>query len=258
MDPEGALSPDVVQARSVLAAARRIAVLSGAGISAESGVPTFRDAGGLWEGRSPESLATPGAFAREPAEVWRFYRRRIEALAGVAPNAGHRALAELERRCERFWLLTQNVDGLHATAGSRNVVELHGTLSTLRCVHCGRRSSARETLAGLPDDRLPTCGACGGLLRPDVVWYGELLPDHALAVAAEAISRCQVMLVVGTSGVVQPAASFAASARAAGARIVEVNPERTPISPLARPSLRGTAATLLPLLVGSGAPAAEP
>ena len=233
------------EAAQILSHATRVAVLTGAGISAESGVPTFRGEGGFWRGRSAMELATPEAFRRDPEGVWEFYRFRIAGLADVLPNDAHRALADLESRSDRFWLITQNVDGLHRAAGSQNVIELHGTLGSARCQACSYRCPS----AGLPDQPVPACPACGNRLRPAVVWFGESLPDEALARAEEAIGNCQVMLVVGTSGVVQPASSFARWARSRGARVVEVNLESTPISDVADVSLFGPAGVVLPRLV---------
>ncbi len=236
-------------ARELISSSRSIAVLTGAGISAESGVPTFRGEGGLWRGRRAESLATPGAFARNPAEVWEFYQARVEGLRRITPNAGHRALAALEARCERFWLLTQNVDGLHRDAGSRNPIELHGTIRIARCQFCRRECDIEAALADWTAGDIPRCTACGGSLRPAVVWFGETLPVPALQAANQAIRSCDAMLVVGTSGVVQPAASFAFSARSQGATVIEVNPEETPISGIADVVLRGPAAVELPFLL---------
>jgi NAD-dependent deacetylase len=190
-------------------------------------------------------LATPGAFARDPAHVWEFYRFRIGGLRGVEPNEGHRALARLERRCDRFWLITQNVDGLHRAAGSRAVIELHGTLAEARCRACTYRCPSEELSA----EPVPACPRCGDIMRPAVVWFGENLPGAAMAAADEAIRECEAMLVVGTSGVVEPAASFARWAASRGARIIEVNLEPTPISRVADVSLLGGAGALLPLLV---------
>lgn len=190
-------------------------------------------------------LATPEAFRRDPEGVWEFYRFRIAGLANVLPNDGHRALADLESRSDRFWLITQNVDGLHRAAGSRNVIELHGTLDSARCQACSYRCPSSE----LPDEPIPTCPRCGNRLRPAVVWFGESLPEEALARAEEAIGNCEAMLVVGTSGVVQPASSFARWARSRGARVVEINLESTPISDVADVSLFGPAGVVLPRLV---------
>jgi len=237
---------DLAAAADLLSDASRIAVMTGAGISAESGVPTFRGAGGFWRGRSAMDLATPQAFNRDPEDVWKFYRYRIDGLSRVEPNAGHRALVSLERRCERFWLITQNVDGLHHAAGSERVIELHGTLAEVRCRVCAYRCPSSD----LPDDPVPSCPSCGDLLRPAVVWFGEDLPRAALAEADEAMAHCEVMLVVGTSGLVEPAASFARWARSRGASIVEVNLETTPISSVADVSVFGPAGEVLPRIVG--------
>lgn len=237
------------RAAGILSDAARVAVLTGAGVSAESGVPTFRGAGGLWKGRRSIDMATPEAFNRNPKEVWAFYRWRMDALAEVEPNAGHVALADLESRCEAFWLITQNVDGLHRAAGSVNVIEIHGTLADSRC----RRCHYRQSSADLPDVDLPTCPECGDLLRPAVVWFGEAMPGREMAQADTAIRECQVMLVVGTSGVVEPAASFARWARTAGARVIEVNLEPTPITGIADVSVFGAAGTVLPRIASRGA-----
>ena len=191
-------------------------------------------------------LATPRAFDRDPEGVWEFYRYRIAGLSEVEPNDGHRALAALERRCERFWLITQNVDGLHRAAGSENVTELHGSLERARCRVCSYRCASVD----LPPDPVPACPVCGDALRPAVVWFGENLPGPAVAAADEAMRECEVMLVVGTSGVVEPAASFARWAGSRGAGIVEVNLEVTPISGIANVTLLGPAGFLLPRLVG--------
>jgi len=243
---DGTDKRDLRTAADMLSRAARIAVLTGAGISAESGVPTFRGSGGLWKGRSAMDLATAGAFDRDPEAVWEFYRFRIAGLAEVEPNDGHRALAALELRCERFWLITQNVDGLHRAAGSENVTELHGSLEQARCRVCAYRCASRD----LPREPVPTCPVCGSVLRPAVVWFGESLPGPALASADEAMRECDVMLVVGTSGVVEPAASFARWAGSRGAGIIEVNLEATPISGIADVSLLGPAGVVLPRLVG--------
>jgi NAD-dependent deacetylase len=236
---------DLNRAAGILSTATRVAVLTGAGISAESGVPTFRGSGSFWRGRAAMDLATPGAFESDPGGVWEFYRFRIAGLQEVEPNDGHRALADLEVRCKRFWLITQNVDGLHRAAGSRNVVELHGTLQEARCRICTYRCESRD----LPADPVPHCPRCGDILRPAVVWFGEHLPTPELVSAEEAIRQCEVMLVVGTSGVVEPAASFARRAASRGARVLEVNLEPTPISEVAEVSLLGPAGILLSQLV---------
>ena len=220
-------------------------VLTGAGISAESGVPTFRGQGGLWKQFRAEDLATPEAFARDPRLVWEWYDSRRAALAQVAPNAGHRALAELEARKPRFTLVTQNVDGLHDRAGSRNVLKLHGDIWTLRCLRCGReRRDERTPLPELP----PSC-ECGGMLRPGVVWFGEPLPVEAWERAQKATREAEVLLVVGTSATVYPAAGLIPLATSAGARVIECNVEETPFSSGLDRSLRGRAGELLPQLI---------
>ena len=233
------------EARRWLAEAERVAALTGAGISHESGIPVFRGPGGLWRQYRPEELATPEAFARDPRLVWEWYDWRRSVVAAAEPNAGHHALVELERRTPDFTLITQNVDGLHDRAGSRRLLKLHGDLWILRCTVCFAEIVDRTVpLAEIP----PQC-ACGGLLRPGVVWFGEGLPPGVLQEAIRAAERAQVFLVVGTSAVVQPAASLPLLARRAGARVIEVNAESTPLSPLVDASILGPAGALLPQLV---------
>ncbi|MDM7915786.1 MAG: NAD-dependent deacylase [Candidatus Eisenbacteria bacterium] len=217
--------------------------MTGAGISAESGVPTFRGSGGFWEGRRAEDIASPAGFLRDPEMVWRWYRSRRAHLATVEPNAGHHALVRLERGVERFCLATQNVDRLHRRAGSRNVLEIHGDILASRCF----RNCGAEPVED-PRAAVPRC-SCGEMLRPAVVWFGEMLPVDLLEKAMAAAISSDVCLVVGTSGLVYPAAGFSAMARQAGAFVIDVNPEDTPHSAKADISLRGTAATVLPLLL---------
>jgi NAD-dependent deacetylase len=236
--------------RAALAEADSIVALTGAGISAESGVPTFRGTGGLWRNTSPEKLATPEAFARDSRLVWEWYDWRRAAISRVQPNAGHRALAELERQKTqegrgRFTLVTQNVDGLHDRAGSRNVLKLHGDIWTLHCVGCGAEAGNEE----IPLRELPPRCSCGALLRPGVVWFGEPLPRVAWQRALEASAQAQVFLVVGTSGVVYPAAGLAEVARAAGARLAVVNVGPTSLDGLADWVLRGPAGEVLARLL---------
>lgn len=236
----------IATARNWLAESASVAVLTGAGVSAESGVPTFRDAGGQWERFRPEDLASPEAFERDPGFVWQWYDARRGDVAAVAPNAGHTALARLEARVADFTLVTQNVDGLHQAAGSENVHELHGSLWRLRCTACGGEGpDQRVPLPELP----PRCSDCGGLLRPAVVWFGEMLPGAVLDAAAAACRRADTVLVAGTSAVVEPAASLPLVGKENGARLVEVNPEATPLSGEADVSLRGTSAGVLPDLI---------
>ena len=229
-----------------LADAERVAVLTGAGISRESGLPTFRGAEGLWRRQRPEQLATAEAFARDPKTVWEWYDWRRSVVAKAEPNSGHLALVALEDRVSDFTLITQNVDGLHDRAGSRRLLKLHGDIWTVRCTGCGAESVNRDVpLAEIP----PRC-ACGALLRPGVVWFGESLPHQTLEESIAAAQRAQVFLVVGTSGVVQPAASLPLLAREAGARLIEVNPEDTPLTPAAHASFRSSSGELLPQLLG--------
>lgn len=232
-------------ARKLLSGATRVAVLTGAGVSEESGVPTFRGEGGLWRRFRPEQLATPEAFERDPNLVWEWYDWRRQKIAAVEPNPAHRALAEMEKRAATFALITQNVDDLHERAGSRRVYHLHGEIWLLRCTGCGAEKRNREApLASLP----PRC-QCGALLRPGVVWFGEALPGETWAAASAAAASADLFLVVGTSALVQPAASLPLIARQAGARLIEVNRDPTPLSALADVALRGPAGELLPQLL---------
>ena len=236
----------VARVRERIQNARRVAALTGAGISAESGVPTFRGVDGLWKNFRAEDLATPEAFHRNPDLVWEWYDWRRTRIAQAAPNAGHLALAGLERFKETV-LVTQNVDGLHALAGSKNLIELHGSIWRVRCTKCGRVWENRTAPLSLP----PRCEACGGLLRPDVVWFGESLDSGKLEAAFASASKADVMLVIGTSALVQPAASLAYAARRAGGYVVEINVEATPFSDQADEVLRGPSGLILPLLIPS-------
>jgi len=248
IDVSRTAAESVETAGARLRAARRIVALTGAGISAESGVPTFRGPGGLWRQYRAEDLATPEAFARDPRLVWEWYAWRRERIAPLRPNAAHAALVALEKRTPEFLLATQNVDGLHTAAGSTRIVELHGTIWRLRCTSCDQARDDRSVpLAEIP----PRC-TCGALLRPGVVWFGEALPEEAVTVSFEAARAADVVLVVGTSSLVYPAAALPQAARAAGAFVVEINPEPTPLTPLADLSLRGPAAALLPAIVEAG------
>ena len=220
-----------------------VAVLTGAGVSAESGVPTFRGEAGLWHNFRPEQLATPEAFHRDPTLVWEWYDWRRGLIGSCAPNAAHATLAEMEAALPAFTLITQNVDGLHQAAGSQHVLELHGNIWRTRCTRCGE--AGEDHLVPLPE-LPPHCPVCGGLLRPDVVWFGESLPADVLDAAWAAAGRCRLMLVIGTSVVVQPAASLPLVALRNGARVVEVNPAETPLSADAHEVLRGPAAEMVP------------
>ncbi|HEY8450336.1 MAG TPA: NAD-dependent deacylase [Bacillota bacterium] len=237
------------QAAEMIALAVRgrkpLVVLTGAGISAESGVPTFRGPEGLWQGFRPEELATPAAFARDPERVWQWYHWRRQRVAAAEPNAGHRALVALEAVLDdAFTLLTQNVDGLHRRAGSQRVVELHGNLYRARCTRCQGSAAIPDTAEGLV-----FCPDCGSLSRPDVVWFGERLPEQAWRRAVDAVENASVMLVVGTSGVVQPAAGLVELAAARGVSIVEVNPQRSALTDLARCFIGEKAGVALPRLL---------
>lgn len=228
-----------------LRAARHIAVLTGAGVSAESGIPTFRDAQvGLWAQYRAEDLATPEAFMRNPKLVWDWYAWRREIVGKSRPNAGHYALAEMQRRVALFTLITQNVDGFHQLAGSTDVIELHGNLFRTKCFQ-------EDTVVERWDTSItpPLCTHCGGFLRPDVVWFGEQLPPAALDAAARAAVACDVFFSIGTSGLVEPAASLARVALLQGAKVVEVNPTETPLARLATFVLSGPSGEILPELV---------
>ena len=240
---------DLDTARRWIADAARIAVLTGAGVSAESGVPTFRDAlTGLWANFRPEELATEDAFRRDPARVWDWYQHRRRMLRDVLPNAGHHALAAFQQRHPgRLTLVTQNVDGLHQRAGSVGVLCLHGDLSADRWLDPARACCHLD--AAVPGSP-PHCGHCGNLVRPGVVWFGEALPLAELEAAERAAHACDVMLVAGTSGQVYPAAGLAHLARRAGAKVVIVNPEPTELDDAAHLVLAGTSAQLLPALFG--------
>lgn len=244
-----------------LAGVRRVVALTGAGISAESGVPTFRGQDGLWRQYRAESLATPEAFDRDPGLVWEWYDWRRGLIAPVEPNPGHAVLAAWEDRFESFAVITQNVDGLHRKAGTRNLLELHGNIWRARCT---REGTVRE-LSATPLARVPPlCPDCGAMLRPDIVWFGEPLDPDVLGRAFALSAGCEVLFVIGTSSVVQPAASLPAAAARGGAKVVEVNLEPTPLTPQADHFLAGPAGRVLPALdrrlrervnTASGAPA---
>jgi NAD-dependent deacetylase len=238
---------DYRRAADVLRSAGRVAVLTGAGVSAESGVPTFRGANGLWEGHRIEDVATPEAFERDPTLVWRFYNMRRSKLWTVRPNPGHHALAAMEQRWgeDRFTVCTQNIDGLHRAAGSHHVLELHGNLARVRCTGCRYLEERRGE--DLPE--LPACSGCGALLRPDIVWFHEMLPHQVWREAAESATECDCFLVVGTSAVVHPAAGLVDLARGVGARVIEVNLEASAVSARVDVHLQGKSGHVLPHLV---------
>lgn len=253
------MSDPVERARELVARAERIVVLTGAGVSAESGVPTFRGAGGLWQRHRPEELATPEAFARDPRLVWEWYSWRRGLVAACAPNAAHVALARLALAHAPTLIVTQNVDGLHhraadlAAGGQRDPspahpLEIHGALHRDRCSRCGRRTPA-TTVDSSSERTLPRCGACAALLRPDVVWFGEALDPEILNAALEAASEADVCLVVGTSALVYPAASVPEVTLAHGGAVIEVNTEATPVTSWATVSIVGRATETVPRLV---------
>ncbi|MBI5634788.1 MAG: NAD-dependent deacylase [Nitrospirae bacterium] len=231
--------------RSRISNASSIAVLTGAGISADSGVPTFRGQDGLWRNFKAEELATPDAFRRDPGLVWEWYNWRREIIATKNPNAAHHALVKLERHAQSFILITQNVDGLHGKAGSKNITEIHGNIWKTRCTACGDISHNFD----VPISILPHCKKCNGLLRPHIVWFGESLDPADIKQSMDALHTCEVLLVIGTSGIVQLAASFISAAKGAGAYVVEINIEETPNSYLVDEVLAGRASDVVPLLV---------
>lgn len=224
--------------------ARHVCVLTGAGVSAESGVPTFRDAqDGLWARYRPEDLATPEAFLDDPALVWRWYRWRRNLVSAAAPNPGHTALARLAERVPHLTLVTQNVDNLHQRAGSRDVIEFHGNIFADRCFEEGTLHTVEHT------EEIPLCPDCGAYLRPGVVWFGEAIPEQALARSSAAAAHCDVFLSVGTSSLVYPAAGLADIARRHGAVVVEVNPNPTMQASSFDFALTGNSGVILPELL---------
>jgi NAD-dependent deacetylase len=228
---------------NMLKTARRVVVSTGAGVSAESGVPTFRGADGLWKKFRPEELATFEAFQANPQIVWEWYQYRREIIHKIKPNPGHYAIAQMPKFFEAFDLVTQNVDGLHRAAGSEDVIELHGNIMRNKCVDCG----------GLSDDlefsQFPPICRCGGRLRPDVVWFGEMLPASALERAEKVSTSCDIFFSVGTSGVVQPAASLPYLARRGGAFVVEINPEPTELTYITDEHFVGRSGEVLPAIL---------
>ncbi|SCL26252.1 NAD-dependent deacetylase [Micromonospora pallida] len=245
--------PATQEAAALLDQAERVVVFTGAGMSAESGVPTFRDAlTGLWQRFDAQALATPEAFRADPALVWGWYEWRRHAVQQAQPNAGHRAVAAIEARVPNTVLVTQNVDDLHERAGSANPVHLHGSLFAPRCSACAHPASTPYGEADEPTDGPvppPRCARCAADIRPGVVWFGEALPTAALEAAVEAASSCDLLVTVGTSGLVYPAAEIPQVAARLGATVIQVNPEETPLDRVATVNLRGPAARVLPALV---------
>jgi NAD-dependent deacetylase len=247
------------EARTLLVAARRVCVLTGAGVSAESGVPTFRGEDGLWKSYRAEELATPQAFRRDPRTVWEWYDWRRGKIRGCAPNPGHEALARLALGEKSVRIVTQNVDGLHEAAARAEAkgrdpspalpLEVHGSIFRVRCARCTYRSPHRDPIATEREDDLPKCPVCGALLRPDVVWFGEALDAGVLSEAFGAARDADVCLVAGTSALVHPAASIPLATLEGGGTLVEVNPTQTPLTSAATVSLRGPSGEILPRLV---------
>ena len=258
------MSSEVARARDLLGAAERIVVLTGAGISAESGVPTFRGEQGLWKSHRPEELATPGAFRRDPCLVWEWYASRRRAIAECRPNDAHRALATLALTRPSTVLVTQNVDGLHHRAAGEVVadgasptpaypLEVHGAIHRDRCSSCGERTPGVTDIDWSAAASLPRCGSCGGMLRPDVIWFGEALDPEVIGASFAAAREADICLVVGTSAVVYPAASVPEVTLQAGGTVIEINPAATPMTSIATVSLRGTAGALVPSVVSASA-----
>jgi NAD-dependent deacetylase len=235
----------VLEIQEILREASSVVVLTGAGVSAESNIPTFRGEGGLWKQFRAEDLATPDAFARNPKLVWEWYDWRRQLISEAQPNPGHHALVELEARVPRFTLITQNVDDLHERAGSRHILKVHGDIWTVRCVGCGRDHLDKR--APLPE--LPPLCECGALLRPGVVWFGESLPQDVWRQAEQAARSAEVFLVVGTSAVVYPAAGLIQLAKVSGAKLIEINLTATGVTNGADAFLQGASGELLPQLI---------
>ncbi len=237
------LPDDLIKA---LKSARKVVVLTGAGTSAESGVPTFREAQtGLWAQYDPQELATPQAFQRDPRLVWDWYAWRRSLVSAAEPNEGHKALARMAGLIPELLIVTQNVDGLHQQAGSPDVIELHGNIMRTKCFDCGRNIDSYSE----PDHSPPRCPVCGGMLRPDVVWFGESLSYKALSTAFAAVRICEIFFSIGTSSVVQPAASLPLEAFEKDILTVEINPGYTPLSPYMTYVLSGASGIILPELV---------
>ena len=233
----------ILEAKRIIDDASNIAVLSGAGISAESGIPTFRGEDGLWKNFRPEDLATPDAFSKDPKLVWEWYEWRRKLIKDSKPNPGHYALADFEQQVSDYTLITQNIDGLHQLAGSRNIVEMHGNLWQIRCTSCGNIEQNFE----VPFKELPPlCKNCNSLGRPNIVWFGEVIPMPIIDKSLMAIENCQVMLIIGTSGVVEPAASMGLIAKQTGKTVIEINLEPTPNSNFYDLSINGKSGEILP------------
>jgi NAD-dependent deacetylase len=220
-----------------------VVVLTGAGISAESGIPTFRGNGGIWRSHRPEDLATLSAFNRDPALVWEFYNWRRKLIASCSPNPGHRTLAQMENEFSDFTIITQNVDGLHQRAGSKHVIEIHGSIWDIKCTSCDQVRTEREVSEYFA---IPRCEICGEMMRPGVVWFGEMLQPQKVREATELSSQAKTMLVIGTSSLIQPANTLPLIAKNKGAKLIEINPDHTPLSPIMDIRLSGPSGEMLP------------
>ncbi len=238
----------IKQVADILSRSARAIAFTGAGISAESGVPTFRDNNGLWEGYDPMKVASPSGFEKDPKLVWRFYNERREQVKQVNPNPAHLALAELEKIHNNFLVITQNIDGLHQRAGSINVIELHGSLFKVKCTSCTYRITIDKSKENISLEN-PVCPKCNSLLRPAVVWFYESLPEDEFSSAVEAADYCDLMFSIGTSAEVHPAASLIWQAKANGAIIVEINPKPTAASGIADICFREAAGKILPEII---------
>ena len=237
----------IQQAVEILQTAKSLFVLTGAGISAESGIPTFRGVDGLWKNYSATDLATPEAFEKNPELVWEWYHWRQEIILKAKPNPAHYTLVEIERKFNKFLLLTQNVDDLHNRAGSKNILELHGNIFRARCLNC-RKIVPHQIKPAEEMNNLPKCH-CGGLLRPDVVWFGEMIPQGIWQASFQFLNKADCVIICGTSGVVWPASAIPEIAKEHGAKTIEINIEPTPISDVVDISIFGKAGEILPQLV---------
>jgi NAD-dependent deacetylase len=234
------------QLKNVLRSAGRVTVFTGAGMSAESGVPTFRGVDGIWKKFKPEELANFDAFMKNPDLVWEWYKHRKQIITDIKPNAGHYALADMETLYRAFSIITQNIDNLHRRAGNKSIFELHGNIERNYCVGCGKYFENREIMAA---EHAPRCPACGGLIRPDVVWFGEMLPADEWNGGVEASEHCDLFFSIGTSAVVYPAASLPQIAKKSGAYVVEINIEQTDFSAWADEVIIGKAGEVLPVIL---------
>ena len=235
----------IIEAKEIIHNSSSITVLTGAGISAESGIPTFRGEQGFWRQQRPEDIAIPQAFSRDPKFVWEWYDLRRQTIKEARPNSGHYAIVDLQNQKSNFSLITQNIDGLHQLAGSRHIIELHGNIWQIRCTKCGNVEENYEVpIKEIP----PKCKKCRMLARPNVVWFGEMIPMAAIDRSLIAIEQCELMLIVGTSGVVEPAASMGLVAKQTGKIVIEVNLEPTVNSHLYDLTIHGNSGEILPLL----------